>query len=856
MNKREKQKAILDVFRMNKVGLGALFETKVKQDKVKEMVENNFPNWEFYSSHLISGRILILWQSKFVQVEILHEDAQLIHCKIKVCGHKDIFLVTAVYGSNSKEERKALWTKLSSIGHPNLPWVILGDFNAMFSYEDRNGGRQIQAKDIEDAQDWLASDMPNLHRLPLPWRKTEFEPASEPDQTLYIHSSKSPGLDGFGSGFFINLWKDIGDDISKAVLGFFTDGRLPKSLNETVISLIPKVVNPLTASDYRPIACCNTIYKCISKMICSRLAEVLPILVQSNQGAFVKNRLLAHNIMVFQDLLKGYLRKNISARCIMKIDLSKAYDTVDWQFVEDLLNNLCFPSRFINWIMTCLKGTSYNLLMNGRIQGKFKGEKGLRQGDPMSPLIFVLIMEYLTRLLAHFSGRKGFGFHPLCKHLKLTSLCFADDLIIFCKGNLNSVRCVNEAFMRFCQATGLSANKTKSHIYFGGVRDDIKAQILDLVRMEEGSFPLKYLGVKLRPTKWKTEDCGVILDKINKKLNCWASRNLSFAGRAQLIHSVLLGIGNYWMSIFTLPSKVIAAIDKSCRDFLWGTTGNRSKLHFASWEKVCLPKEYGGVGFREGKKWNKALMAKFLWAIARKQDSLWVKWVNSIYLKGQNVWSYSIRQDVSWYFKKLMKIRSSTNEISILRAEKGGKFHAKLFYNLQVEAQKVKYSRAIWNKLIIPKHRFILWQACNVQLLTRDHLSKFLFIPSILCPVCENDIETHTHLFFDCVFARKTFVEIGKWLGVVDWPKEAEQIQQWCTRGPLDFKNRMINSVFAASLYLLWKNRNSCIFDLVCSSPLKLSMEIRKLSHYRILSLTCNTSKKQDKYIIDVIRGW
>ncbi|KAF4362168.1 hypothetical protein G4B88_002307 [Cannabis sativa] len=207
------------------------------------------------------------------------------------------------------------------------------------------------------------------------------------------------------------------------------------------------------------------------------------------------------------------------------------------------------------------------------------------------------------------------------------------------------------------------------------------------------------------------------------------------------------------------------------------------------------------------------------------------------------------RRGLEGIMQKLHRVRQS-----LIRFR--GKFHAKLFYNLQVEAQEVKYSRAIWNKLIIPKHRFILWQACNVQLLTRDHLSKFLIIPSTLCPVCENDIETHTHLFFDCVFARKTFVEIGEWLGVVDWPKEAEKIQQWCTRGPLDFKNRVINSVFAASLYLLWKNRNSCIFDLVCSSPLKLSMEIRKLSHYRILSLTCNTSKKQDKYIIDVIRGW
>ncbi|KAF4370689.1 hypothetical protein F8388_025068 [Cannabis sativa] len=435
----------------NGVGLGALFETKVKHDKVKEMVENNFPNWEFYSSHLISGRILILWQSKFVQVEILHEDAQLIHCKIKVCGHKDIFLVTAVYGSNSKEERKALWTKLSSIGHPNLPWVILGDFNAMFSYEDRNGGRQIQAKDIEDAQDWLAMG-----------QVEEFKCS--------------------GSYFTWSNKHEIGD-------------------------------------------------------------------------------------LIFSKLDRMFVNK-------LWMDVFMDTDAIfKWDNVSD---------------------HSFCLIRNQK--------------------------------------KSNVGFKPF----------------------------------RFC---------------------------------------------------------------------------------------------NFWADHSNYKQRVLEA---------WETPTDRRGLE--------------GI------------------------------------------------------MQKLHRVRQSLIQF--------------------MEAQEVKYSRAIWNKLIIPKHRFILWQACNVQLLTRDHLSKFLIIPSILCPVCENDIETHTHLFFDCVFARKTFVEIGKWLGVVDWPKEAEQIQQWCTRGPLDFKNRVINSVFAASLYLLWKNRNRCIFDLVCSSPLNLSIEIRKLSHYRILSLTCNTSKKQDKYIIDVIRGW
>ncbi|XP_060969634.1 uncharacterized protein LOC133036884 [Cannabis sativa] len=345
---------------------------------------------------------------------------------------------------------------------------------------------------------------------------------------MRIHPSKSPRLDGFSSGFYRDMWIKIGDEISNAVLGVFTNGRLPKHFNETVISLIPKIANPTSARDYRLIACCNAIYKCISKLICSRLSEVLPNIIQNNQ-----------------DLLKGYTRKNISARCIMKIGLSKAYDTIDWQFVKDLL----------------------------RIQGNFKRKKGLRQGDPMSLLLFVVIMEYLTRLCNKVAEKKGFGYHPMCQ--------------------------------------------------------------------------------------------------------------------AQLIHSVLLGIRNFWMSTFIIPSKVVAAIDKSCRDFLWGTKGNKSKLHRASWEKVCLPKNLGGVGFREGKKWIKALIAKFLWALSHKQDCLWVKWINSIHLKGMDIWNFPKNRDTSWYFKKVLNLWDSTNETMLRLAVTGTNLRAKKFYNLLLEMPKV-----------------------------------------------------------------------------------------------------------------------------------------------------------------------
>ncbi|XP_062119126.1 uncharacterized protein LOC133832860 [Humulus lupulus] len=525
-------------------------------------------------------------------------------------------------------------------------------------------------------------------------------------------------------------------------------------------------------------------------MLCSRLSEVLPILIHGNQGAFIKNRLLAHNILIFQDLLKGYTRKNISARCIMKIDLSKAYDIVDWQFVADLLKGLCFPSRFIHWVLVCLKGTTYFLMLNGRLHGTFRGEKGLRQGDPISPLLFVLIMEYLTRLLLQTSKQK-------------------DDLVIFCKGNVKSMRLTQSAIESFCATTGLSINNTKSHIYFGGIKDNCKSQFLEITQMEEGSFPLKYLGIHLRPTKWRAADCGEIIEKIQLNLHSWASRNLSFAGRAQLIHSVLLGIRNFSMNIFILPQKVIAVIDKCCRDFLWGMKGNRSKLHLTSWEQVCLPKKYGGVGFFEGRKWNIAMMAKYIWAISSKKDCLWLR----------NV------------------IECTAVTTSVLRA------------------REVQYASAIWHRLCVPKHRFISWQVINEHLLTRDNLGKIMELATYLCPVCDSVNESHQHLFFDCSFTKKLQQEVSSWSGYKGWPLTMEAWKIWSTNVDSDLLTLVWNAILSAVFYSVWCNRNRCVFDLCCSSVLVVSSTIKLPIKARVKGINCTKAKKRDRDVIGLINS-
>ncbi|XP_062106626.1 uncharacterized protein LOC133817969 [Humulus lupulus] len=299
----------------------------------------------------------------------------------------------------------------------------------------------------------------------------------------YEKHSSSPGPDGYRVGFFKVMWKEIGREVSLAVLEFFETGLIPQSLNDTLSVLISKVDQPSNAADFRPIACCTTIYKCISKMLCSRLASILPSLINPNQGAFIKHRSLAYNVLIFQDLIKGYNRKNSSPRCVMKIDLSKAYDLIDWDFLENLPKALCFPSRFIRWIMICLRGTSYSLLSNCRIQGQFKGGKGLRQGDPISPLLFDIVMDYLTQMLIKASSNKGFRFHPMYKSVNLVNICFADDLLIFCKANPQSVQILHTALAEFKLTSGMSINHRKSRIYLGGFSDVAKESVLSCTNL-------------------------------------------------------------------------------------------------------------------------------------------------------------------------------------------------------------------------------------------------------------------------------------------------------------------------------------------------------------------------------------
>lgn len=198
------------------------------------------------------------------------------------------------------------------------------------------------------------------------------------------------------------------------------------------------------------------------------------------QSAFVKGRSIMDNIHLAQELMRGYSRKRSTPRCAVKIDLKKVYDTIDWDFLNQLLLGLNFHPIFVNWIMQCVSTPMFSISLNGSPHGFFRGKRGLRQGDPMSPSLFILCMEYLSRFI-NAKSCVNFNFHAKCGRTKITHLAFADDLMLFCRGDHTSLKILYEAMEEFQACSGLETNKQKSNLFVAGVHGHELKQLLCLI---------------------------------------------------------------------------------------------------------------------------------------------------------------------------------------------------------------------------------------------------------------------------------------------------------------------------------------------------------------------------------------
>ncbi|CAA7058159.1 unnamed protein product [Microthlaspi erraticum] len=367
-------------------------------------------------------------------------------------------------------------------------------------------------------------------------------------------------------------------------------------------------------------------------------------------------RLLSENVLLATEIVHGYNWRNIEPRGMLKVELRKAFDSVRWDFISATLRAIDMPSGFVNWIEQCISTASFTVSVNGNSGGFFESSKGLRQGDPLSLYLFVLAMEVFSRLLQSRFGAGYIHYHPKTSELNISHLMFADDVMVFFDGGTSSLHGISEALDDFASWSGLQINKDKTQLFHAGVTHSESIAFTDF-GFPVGSLPIRYLGLPLMHRKLRISEYEPLMDKLRKRFNSWAAKTLSFAGRTQLIASVISGTVNFWISTFILPKGCIKKIESMCARFLWTGAIESSRGAKVAWSTVCLPKEEGGLGLRRFTEWNKTLCLRFIWLLFSENDTLWSSWHKHHYIRGDSFWSLKENAGFSSSWNSILRLR-------------------------------------------------------------------------------------------------------------------------------------------------------------------------------------------------------
>ncbi|KAL0304923.1 UNVERIFIED_CONTAM: putative ribonuclease H protein [Sesamum calycinum] len=611
-----------------------------------------------------------------------------------------------------------------------------------------------------------------------------------------IDVESAPGPDGYTSAFYRAAWPIIGQSMFEAIGEFFRTGKLLKQINTTLLALIPKVNMPTYVSDYRPISCCNVLYKAITKIIVKRIQRVLPLLIDYSQNAFVPGRSISDNILLAQELLAGYNQTRLPERCTLKVDIQKAYDSVEWDFLLEVLKLFNFPLQFITLIEQCISTASFSVSLNGSIHGFFKGGRGLRQG--------------------------------------------------------------------------LKVNPAKSQVILSRSVHNQRQQILEHLGFNEGSLPIKYLGIPLTSSRLTIADCRPLLDKVDTRLAGWNNLNLSYAGRLQLIKSVLSTLHTYWASVFILPKGVLKNLEQKMRTFLWqGHTGRGNAK--VAWDQICKPKAEGGLGISSLITMNQALILKQLWRILQNDGtSIWVDWIQQYRLRHSTVWTFN-RRTGSWSWKKVIKLRHLLQRGVIYKVGDGSSFS--LWQDIWHErgplcltyprgpvvtglplsstlSSVLQGNQWCWPASSDPDIAEIMSQLPPTTLSIGQHLLVQRFGLSTMdqpwvpnagngCVLCDGQsTETHDHLFFNCWFSKRCLT-ILKEKVKFQWPYlEWKQGITWASkkwRGN-HLVNAALRATLAALVYHIWAERNNRKFAATSSSAEFISNKVLEDVRLRILA--------------------
>ncbi|XP_052487940.1 uncharacterized protein LOC105771778 [Gossypium raimondii] len=397
---------------------------------------------------------------------------------------------------------------------------------------------------------------------------------------------KAPSVDGFLALFFQRYWRIIGPEVSQICLSVLHGHSDIGDINRTRIILIFKIDKPKTMSHFRPISLCNVIYKIIAKVLVICMSDMLGNCINEVQGAFTPGRLISDNVLIAYEILHSLKMKRSGKKVnfALKLDMSKAYDRVEWDFLAGMMKHLGFHMDWIVLITRCVCSVTYSISLNGSNSDWFSPSRGLRQGDPLSPYLFLICAEGFSLLIQDVKDKKKMLGAPIGREkFSVNHLFFTDDCTIFGDASCEGAEVVRDVIHEYEMVSGQRVNFDKSLIYFGkNVASSVQEDIVKLLGVQLASNPEKYPGLPMMVGRRKQWAFANFVDQFRKRIEGWSLCYLSMKG-------------NEVWRILSQPQCLLDKVLKSrylpFYDILTAKVGSYPS---STWRSICSARELIG----------------------------------------------------------------------------------------------------------------------------------------------------------------------------------------------------------------------------------------------------------------------
>ncbi|KAL4560291.1 hypothetical protein LXL04_032441 [Taraxacum kok-saghyz] len=638
-------------------------------------------------------------------------------------------------------------------------------------------------------------------------------------------NDKAPGPDGYNFRFLKKLWNIICEDIVAAVQFLWKFKTINPGSNTSFITLVPKNKDPQSLKEYRPINLIGCITKIVSKLLTSRLKPLLDKVICPNQTAFVGNRNIFEGPLILNEII-SWSKRAKKRVMLFKADFDKAFDTINWGYLDRTMEQMGFGTTWRAWIM--------GIISTARVS-EFRMERGIRQGDPLSPFLFIIAAEGLKVAMEEAQEKNLYSGLQLPNNgPNISLLQYADDTIFVGEWSSRNVRSLLNILTCFYVSSCLKVNLAKCNLMGIGVGAVEIAHCASGIKCGVSPFPFKFLGLPVGDSMNKVRNWEPVINKFHSKLSTWKARTLSIGGRLTLCKFVLGSLGSYFFSIYKVPVKVLNQLQSIRNIFFWASMHSvKRPITWVKWKQ-----NRGGLGISSLKAQNLALLTKWRWRFLVDQQGCWKEVIKSIYGDhgGLNHHTLSYLKHSVW--GKITRTKEDLYRFgldldNVLTEEPDAQQHQSRPWRWEMEVVQFSarslrkeidsitlISRTMpswWTKLVPCKINVFIWRSCLARLPTRVNLLKRgIGISSSLCPLCNKKEETEDHIFFECSTAKELAAHLR------DWWEMLRQLQQKAAKKEIARR---------AFLWSLWKYRNEAIFEGKSLNNNMLVLEVKKMSY-------------------------